>query len=283
MTWTMTQDLGAFEAAAGGFLRARPVAHTVLLSATASLGRLGADAYGDDAPRYGAWRRADGTVAGAFLWTPPRAVLLSPMPDDAAAALADALTRERCAVPGVNAVRAAAEAFAAAWRRRHGGTVATAARHRLHRLGELTPPTPRAARCGQGRHRGRPRGAARLVRGLRRGDRCFATPARACGRRPDRARSLHAVGGRRAARLAGRSHPHGVRRGPYRPRLHPARAARTWLCRGGHGRRVGCRAALRRDGTAAVHGPRQPHQQRPLPAPRIPAVRDHLVLEFRDA
>ncbi|MFH8583659.1 GNAT family N-acetyltransferase [Streptomyces celluloflavus] len=142
MTWTMTQDLGAFEAAAGGFLRARPVAHTVPPSVAASLGRLGADAYGDGAPWCGSWRGADGAVAGASLWTPPRAVLLSPMPDDAAAALAAALTRERCAVPGVNAVRAPAEAFAAAWRRRHGGTVATAARHRLHRLGELTPPTP---------------------------------------------------------------------------------------------------------------------------------------------
>lgn len=55
MTWTMTQDLGAFEAAAGGFLRARPVAHTVLLSVAASLGRLGADAYGDGAPWCGSW------------------------------------------------------------------------------------------------------------------------------------------------------------------------------------------------------------------------------------
>ncbi|MFI7098932.1 GNAT family N-acetyltransferase [Streptomyces sp. NPDC050161] len=142
MTWTTTRDPEAFDAAAGGFLRARPVDHTVLLSVAAALRASGADRYGDEPPRYGWWWRPGGGVGGAFLWTPPRPVLLSPMPDGAAAALADALTRERCRVPGVNAGRSVAESFAAAWRRQHGGTAHPARHHRLYRLGALCPPDP---------------------------------------------------------------------------------------------------------------------------------------------
>ncbi|MEV0369046.1 GNAT family N-acetyltransferase [Streptomyces sp. NPDC050636] len=144
MAWTTTQDLDAFEAAAGTFLRARPTDHTVLLSVTASLRELGADAYGADAPWFGWWQRGgrETAVEAALVWTPPRTVLLSPTPHEAAAELVDELARQRLTIPGVNAVRAAAEAVAAAWRRRHGGTVQTAERHRLYRLGVLTPPTP---------------------------------------------------------------------------------------------------------------------------------------------
>ncbi|MCB5906080.1 GNAT family N-acetyltransferase [Streptomyces pinistramenti] len=142
MTWTTTRNPEAFEAAAGGFLHTRPVEHTVLLSVAAALRTGGADTYGDEPPRYGWWRQPDGRVGGAFLWTPPRPVLLSPMPDGAAAALADALARERCRVPGVNAGPAAAASFAAAWQRHHGGTARPAGRHRLYRLGALRPPDP---------------------------------------------------------------------------------------------------------------------------------------------
>ncbi|WP_030415676.1 GNAT family N-acetyltransferase [Streptomyces sp. NRRL S-1448] len=143
MTWTTTRNPDAFEAAAGAFLRGRPAAHTVLLSAASALRTIGPDAYGDEAPVYGWWRPAGRReAAAAFLWTPPRPVVLSPMPDGAAAGLADVLARERFRPARVNGARPAAEAFAAAWQQRHGGTVRTAARHRLHRLAELTPPRP---------------------------------------------------------------------------------------------------------------------------------------------
>ncbi|TJZ56952.1 GNAT family N-acetyltransferase [Streptomyces piniterrae] len=152
MTWTTTQDLDAFEASAGAFLRARPAEHTVLLSVTASLRAIGADAYGAGAPWFGWWRRGGAeTVGAAFVWTPPRTVLLSPMPQEAAAEWADEMSRRRLAVPGVNAGRAAAEAAAAAWQRSQGGTVRTAERARLYRLGALIPPAPA------------PPGAARLA------------------------------------------------------------------------------------------------------------------------
>ncbi|MGW1792759.1 GNAT family N-acetyltransferase [Streptomyces tubercidicus] len=152
MTWTTTRDLTVYDRAAGAFLRARPTVHTVLLSVTAALRSIGTNAYGDDAPLFGWWRpdgrdgsdgpdgRAD--VGAAFVWTPPRPVLLSPMPDEAAAALMAALTAEGLGIPGVNGRRAAVEAAAGAWQRRHGGPVTVTGRRRLYRLGELTPPAP---------------------------------------------------------------------------------------------------------------------------------------------
>ncbi|MFJ8674008.1 GNAT family N-acetyltransferase [Streptomyces sp. NPDC093589] len=160
--WRTTQDLDAFEEAAGAFLRSRPVEHTLLLSVTSSLRVLGADAYGSDAPRFGWWRPArtqttgGAAVEGAFVWTPPRPVLLSPMPDDAAAALAGTLVPERLPEAGVNAELPTARAYAAGWRRRHGGTPEVAGRRRLYRLGELAPPDPAppgAARAATGADR----------------------------------------------------------------------------------------------------------------------------------
>ncbi|MFI9079233.1 GNAT family N-acetyltransferase [Streptomyces sioyaensis] len=143
MTWTTTRNPADFEAAAGAFLRSRPAAHSVLLSVTSSLRSLGADAYGADAPAFGWWRRSGREPVGAaFVWTPPRTALLSPMPEEAAGELVETLAAQRLDVPGVNAGRAVAEAVAGAWQRRHGGTVTTGERLRLYRLDELIEPSP---------------------------------------------------------------------------------------------------------------------------------------------
>ncbi|MEU3713181.1 GNAT family N-acetyltransferase [Streptomyces catenulae] len=141
MTWTTTADPDAFDAAAGAFLRARPVEHTMLLSVAATVRKTGADAYGDHPPRYGWWQEKD-AVGAAFLWTPPHPVLLSTMPERAASALADTLTAERRPVPGIGGDRTAVDAFATTWLRHHGGTIDTVERSRLHRLGTLLPPRP---------------------------------------------------------------------------------------------------------------------------------------------
>jgi hypothetical protein len=141
MTWTTTDDLNAFTTAAGDFLRARPVQHTILLSVTASLRAAGARLYGEDAPAYGWWREEGGQVAGAFLWTPPRPAVVSPMPREAAAQLAGILAAGSRAVDGVNGCRPVAEAIAAAWSRR-GFRPYRRAYHRLYRLNELSPPVP---------------------------------------------------------------------------------------------------------------------------------------------
>lgn len=143
MTWSHTDDVDAFLTAAGPFLRSRPVEHTLLLTVSATVRRVGRHAFGDGDPVFGWWRAADGGVGAAYLRTPPRAMVLTRAPDDAATALARDLTEAEHPLPGVNAHRATAEAFGAAWCARHAGVTALTDAHvGLYRLGELTEPVP---------------------------------------------------------------------------------------------------------------------------------------------
>ncbi|WEV29296.1 GNAT family N-acetyltransferase [Streptomyces sp. 71268] len=142
MTWTTTDDNGAFRATAGPFLGGRPDEHTILISLAASLRDAGPDRYGDQPPRYGWWHEPDGAVAGAFVWTPPYPVQLSPMAPAAAAELATHLLGGPRRLVGVGGQRAATEAFAARWARATGGAWRVTGRQRLYRLGELVPPSP---------------------------------------------------------------------------------------------------------------------------------------------
>lgn len=50
MTWTLTDDLDDYLAAAGGFVRSRPVQHTLQLSVVETLRARGASAFGEPAP-----------------------------------------------------------------------------------------------------------------------------------------------------------------------------------------------------------------------------------------
>ncbi|THA25640.1 GNAT family N-acetyltransferase [Streptomyces sp. RKND-216] len=145
MAWTLSDDLDAFRAHAGGFLRARPDVNTTTLSVSSTLAALGIDVFGDRPPVFGWWHAADGEVAGAFLRTPPYPVALSAMPEEAAAALPAALAGRDPAPPGVNGPAAVAEVFAAAYRRVNGGDVRVLRRERLFRLGTLRPPQPAPA------------------------------------------------------------------------------------------------------------------------------------------
>ncbi|WP_432039423.1 GNAT family N-acetyltransferase [Streptomyces cucumeris] len=161
MTWTTTDDLDAFLAAAGGFLRGRPAEHTVLLTVAASLAAAGSGRYGERPPRYGWWRPdpgagpepgaggdGEGSVGGAFLCTPPYPLVLSPLPDEAAEELVRVLAEPGAAhgplppVTGVNTGRRTAETFAAAWERLTGAGAEVEQTQRLYRLGALTPPEP---------------------------------------------------------------------------------------------------------------------------------------------
>lgn len=143
MAWTLTDDLDAFLAAAGGFLRARPAAHTLPLTITESLRASGPGLYGGAPPRYGWWTE-DGEVGGAFVQTPPHPIVLTELPGRALPALAEALDGGAYAVPGVNAPADTAEAFAGAWRERRGGGLRArvAMRERLYRLTTLAWPDP---------------------------------------------------------------------------------------------------------------------------------------------
>jgi predicted GNAT family acetyltransferase len=89
----------------------------------------------------GWWDEGDG-VAGAFLHTPPRAILLSAMPLPATTALADELAARGWPAAGVNASEGVARAFASAWEERTGAEGEVHGMHRLHRLGRLVAPEP---------------------------------------------------------------------------------------------------------------------------------------------
>ncbi|NGN62308.1 GNAT family N-acetyltransferase [Streptomyces sp. A7024] len=142
MGWTTTEDLDAYEAAAGDYVRTEPAAHTILLTIAATV-RQSPGRFGDETPRFGWWRDGDGgEVAGAYAHTPPYPPVLSRMPDRAAVELARVLRDQGSPVTGVNAGRPAAETFGAAWAELTGDEVTVAEDHRLYRLGELVPPDP---------------------------------------------------------------------------------------------------------------------------------------------
>jgi GNAT superfamily N-acetyltransferase len=93
-----------------------------------------------------AWLADDaGAVAGMALRTPPRGLLLPPLPPGAAAALAEVADPELTGAAGPAATVAD---FVAAYADRAGATGRIHAHQRLFRLGELVPPPgpPGAAR-----------------------------------------------------------------------------------------------------------------------------------------
>ncbi len=171
MTWTLTEDLEAFMAAAGDFMRARPVHHTIQLTETGRLAAAGGSGYTGVAPLFGWWRSvpgpaadqggevgdgagngaAGGTVECALLHTPPYPVLLTRLPAGSARPLAAELFERGRQLPGVNAEQDDAAEFAAAWCSLAGASAQEFRRSRLFRLGQLTPAAPP------------PRGAARVA------------------------------------------------------------------------------------------------------------------------
>jgi GNAT superfamily N-acetyltransferase len=143
MSWEATDDLDTFTATVGGYLRARPVAHTVQLTVLESLALRGNDVFGETPPRFGWWRDDDGALAGVYLQTPPYPLLLTDLPDGAVAELVPLLADTGAVngpVPVIEALR------------RNGMVLEPTMRVRLFRLEGLVPPDPV------------PPGAARLAR-----------------------------------------------------------------------------------------------------------------------
>jgi predicted GNAT family acetyltransferase len=143
MAWQLTEDVETYVAAAGGFLRARPAENTVILTAAAAVRIRGAGAFGGSDPLFGWHAEPDGTVAAAFLHTPPFPVVLSAMSGGHAGALAANLAARGHQPPGVNAALGPATAFAAAWQEHTGQAARTGMQMRLYALGRLLPPDPR--------------------------------------------------------------------------------------------------------------------------------------------
>jgi predicted GNAT family acetyltransferase len=142
MAWQLTNDVGAYLATVGGFLRANAALNTVMLGGAETLQARGAGAFGDGTPLCGWWTGPDGAVGAACLQTPPYPMLLTALPPGAAAALAAELTGRNHSLPGVNAAAGPAAAFAAAWAERTGQTAEVGMRMRLYELRRLVPPDP---------------------------------------------------------------------------------------------------------------------------------------------
>ncbi|MFC9914088.1 GNAT family N-acetyltransferase [Streptomyces sp. NPDC127197] len=141
--WHITEDLDDFLARTGDFLRSRPALHTMQLTVTETLRTRGADAYGAEAPVFGRLERAGEVCATFFFRTPPGRLNLTPLaPPEHADTLAARLAGLGHPLPGVSAEHDTATAFAEAWQRYTGATPTLRERHRLYRLGTLTPPEP---------------------------------------------------------------------------------------------------------------------------------------------
>jgi predicted GNAT family acetyltransferase len=151
MAWTLTHDLDDYFAAAAGFLRSRPVQHTIQLSVAETLRARGASAFGEVAPLFGWWGSGTGETTAALLHTPPYPVLLTRLPAHSAEPLAEALVGCGRKLAGVTAQEDDAAQFAAAWSRLTGVSSQESRRSRLFRLGRLRPSAPG------------PRGAARVA------------------------------------------------------------------------------------------------------------------------
>jgi RimJ/RimL family protein N-acetyltransferase len=154
MAWQLTDSLDEFERAAAGSLRADPVRQTVPLSVLASLRHAGLSRYGADPPMFGWHQRADGTVDGAVLQTPPFPLLLASLPVGSAPGLLTALAAERGLPAAVNLAVTDEASFLADWAAVTGGTGLAVSRSRLYLLGELVPPDP--APDGAARPAGQP-------------------------------------------------------------------------------------------------------------------------------
>jgi GNAT superfamily N-acetyltransferase len=142
MAWQLTDDVGAYLATAGGFLRANAAQNTIMLSVADTLQAQGPAVFGNGTPLFGWWAGPDGAVRAALLHTPPYPILLTVLPPGAATALAAELAARGHCPPGVNAAPAPAEEFAAAWTERTGRPSRMGMRMRLYELGRLQPPDP---------------------------------------------------------------------------------------------------------------------------------------------
>lgn len=151
MTWQLTDSLDEFERAALAHLGADPVRQTVPLSVLANLRHAGLSRYGADPPVFGWHERADGTIDGAILQTPPFPLLVASFPAGSASELIGLLAAGRGLPSAVNIATKDETGFVAEWAEMTGGTGTARTRSRLYHLGDLTPVDPE------------PPGAARLA------------------------------------------------------------------------------------------------------------------------
>jgi hypothetical protein len=140
MAWHISEDMAAFDAAAGRFLLSDPVIHTQQLTVIQQLRSRGSSAFGSDSPVLAWWVSERDAVEGVFVQTPPWPVLCTRVPAEAAADLADALVARGRTAEHFSAAEETATAFAARWTELTGTLAQVHERIRLYRLGTFTPP-----------------------------------------------------------------------------------------------------------------------------------------------
>lgn len=91
---------------------------------------------------YAACVEQNGKVIGAFLMTPPHPLLLTGMPEDALAKVADYFASLKQLPTGVAGGSEASDAFQQIWCQRSGAKVADLVRQGIFQLDDVNPPAP---------------------------------------------------------------------------------------------------------------------------------------------
>ena len=132
------ERVDGFLAEAGDWLVAREAEHNLMLGISSNL-RDHPEIF--DAPPYLAVVRHDGQIVAAAMRTPPWALILSEVDDEAAI---DSLVTDLSSfpVPGVVGPTAAVRRFADRWVSAHGGRAEVAMEERIFRLERVIPPVP---------------------------------------------------------------------------------------------------------------------------------------------
>ncbi|MEV7087812.1 GNAT family N-acetyltransferase [Streptomyces sp. NPDC093085] len=156
--WSLTDDVDAFLARAGGFLCSRAASHNTALTDIEKLRLRGAGGHGADGADGAEYAEdavfgrleSGGEVRAIFYLTPRGRLGLTSLSGEQTDALAARLADLGRAPSNVVADHDTARAFAESWRRHSGAAAAPFWRARLYRLGALTPPGRRAAGRGRG-------------------------------------------------------------------------------------------------------------------------------------
>lgn len=141
MGWAFTDDADRYHAAVWELLSAEPERHTIALTVLEQL-RSGRRWSAD--PIILGWCAEGSTTEAAILMTPPFPLVLAGVDTSGIDELIRALRVHQVQLPGINAERAVADAFATAWVEVTGARHQLQMEERLYRLDELIVPSRRA-------------------------------------------------------------------------------------------------------------------------------------------
>jgi len=139
-------DVQRFLGLVGPHLRERPAENNLVLGLLGDLARAGGipgrqTKPGNVDPVLLAVEGAHG-IEGIALQTPPRALVVSRMPNDATEALVEFVLSAEVSIPGISGPDATAERFASRWEARTGRACVLRMRQTIHELMGVHPPAP---------------------------------------------------------------------------------------------------------------------------------------------